>query len=105
MFEVSGQLHVQAELLSGTSTRYQLDRRLVGPESQSAQHVEEKIPFSFLWGLEPCPIGSSVRVQSLYRLVRYTFNIPVRKRIGVKEGNYGRIRTESDRLKKMWRPS
>jgi hypothetical protein len=41
--EVSGQFHAMAALLQGESPRYQLDRRLGGPQSRSGRPGEEKI--------------------------------------------------------------
>jgi hypothetical protein len=40
--EVSGQLHAPAALPPGKDTRYPLDRRLGGPQSQSGRGGEEK---------------------------------------------------------------
>jgi hypothetical protein len=50
----------------GKSPRYQLDRRLGGPQSRSERRGEEKI--LALPGLELRPLGRSTRSQSLYRL-------------------------------------
>jgi hypothetical protein len=41
--EVSGQFHGPAALPRGESRRYQLDRRLGGPQSRSGRRGEEKI--------------------------------------------------------------
>jgi hypothetical protein len=40
--EVSGQLHAPAALPPGKDPRYQLDRRLGGPQSRSGRGGEEK---------------------------------------------------------------
>jgi hypothetical protein len=40
---MSGQLHGSTALPPGKNTRYQLDRRLGGPQSRSGRRGEEKI--------------------------------------------------------------
>jgi hypothetical protein len=50
----------------GKSPRYPLDRRLVGPQSQSGRRGEVKIPTPPRFELRP--LGRPARSQSLYRL-------------------------------------
>jgi hypothetical protein len=70
--KVSGQLHAPAALTPRKEPRYQLDRRMGGPQSQSGQHGEGK---SFiLLGLELRPLSHPARGQLMYRLRYFGFH-------------------------------
>jgi hypothetical protein len=62
--EVSGWLHAPASLSQGSSSWYQLERSLSGPQSRSGRGGEEKTSQP-LPGLEPPP-EHHVRSPALY---------------------------------------